>query len=137
MEILKWWIFHKIQLMESLKIINFSLNFMDKIIKNLSWLFILAKSLLGGFSASYFHEFPKKLFFVFFLLLPPMDRIWLKVFFIEGVLGKREVEHESQLMPYWTLLVIGSLNAMWARWSCGDLHSQNVMWVWHVCLLIA
>ena len=37
-----------------------------------------------------------------YLCLPP-DSIWQKVFFIARVLGKRDVGHESWLVPCWTI----------------------------------
>ena len=57
--------------------------------------------------------------FIFYLYLSyiyhclPSDRIWHKVFFIAGILGKREVGYQSWLVPCWTMFVIGSLGAMW------------------------
>ena len=56
--------------------------------------------------------------------------------FYRGGLGKREVEHESLLVFCWTMLVIDSLCAMWARWPCWH-DSLSAMWVQHVCLLMA
>ena len=59
----------------------------------------------------------------------PSGRIWHKVFFIVGI-REGEVTYESRLVRYWSLLVIGSLGAMWtilvivkspgtyARWPC-------------------
>ena len=35
------------------------------------------------------------------------------------------------------MLVIASLDAMWAMWPCSNFDSLRAMWVRHVCLLIA
>ena len=47
-----------------------------------------------------------------YLCLPP-DRIWHKVFFYSGGLEEGKVGLKLRLMPTWTILVIGSLGAMW------------------------
>ena len=55
---------------------------------------------------------------------------------------KGEVRHESWLVPRWTMLVIGSLGAMWARWPCWTwthkVQCESIVMVFPlVCLLIA
>ena len=47
------------------------------------------------------------------------------------------VRHEPRLVPCWTMLIIGSLSAMWARWPSGDLDSLRTIWVRHECMHIA
>ena len=61
--------------------------------------------------------------------LPP-ERTWHKVndlkVGLKWRLGEGEVRYELRLEPCWTMLIISSFSAMWARWASLDMDSTWV-----------
>ena len=79
--------------------------------------------------------FLSKRYIIYRYLLP--DRIWPKVFFYSEGFTEAEFGHTPKLMTCWTKLAIESLGAMGSKWPERDLNPLSVVWIRHLCLLIA
>ena len=63
------------------------------------------------------------------------DRTWHKVNDYSGDLGKGKVGNEPRLEPYWSVLLIHPLSAMWVQWAKQFHESKSGSG--HVCRVIA